>query len=263
MPQVVCRGVTAGYGGDPVLHGIDLEVRTGEWLAVIGPNGSGKSTLLRVIAGTLSAVGEVSFNGHTVGSLRRREVAKAVAMVPQNPTMPEAMTVLDYVLLGRTPYIRYWGIEGREDLQVAQQVLRDLDLEGMGDRPLAALSGGERQRAVLARALAQQAPVLLLDEPTTALDVGHQQQVLELVDRMRAERDISVVAAMHDLTLAGQFADRLALLVDGRVVAAGTAARVLTVEALAAHYGADVAVLPGPDGTPVVTLRRVHAGEEQ
>ena len=137
-------------------------------------------------------------------------------MVPQNPVIPDGMTVLDYVLLGRTPYISAWGTESGRDLRVAGRVLAELDLESMADRVLQSLSGGELQRVVLARALAQEAPVLLLDEPTTALDVGHQQQVLELVDQLRATRSIAVLAAMHDLTLAAQYADRLMLLVDGR-----------------------------------------------
>ncbi len=140
-------------------------------------------------------------------------------MVPQIAVIPQGMRVLDYVLLGRTPYLAPWGAEGPEDVTLVERILGDLDLDGFGAREVAALSGGERQRVVLARALAQQARVLLLDEPTTALDIGHQQQVLELVDRLRQERGIAVVGAMHDLTLAGQFADRLMLLVDGAVVA--------------------------------------------
>ncbi len=149
-------------------------------------------------------------------------------MVPQNPVIPDGMTVLDYVLLGRTPYIPFWGTESGSDLRVAGRVLAELDLGSMTDRVLQSLSGGELQRVVLARALAQEAPVLLLDEPTTALDIGHQQQVLELVDQLRATRSIAVLAAMHDLTLAAQYADRLVLLVDGRTAAAGPAEVVLT-----------------------------------
>ena len=177
-------------------------------------------------------------------------------MVHQNPVIPDGMTVLDYVLLGRTPYIPTWGKETPKDLEVAYRVLAELDLESMFDRVLHSLSGGELQRVVLGRALAQEGPVLLLDEPTTALDVGHQQQVLELVDHLRATRAITVLAAMHDLTLAAQYADRLVLLVAGRTVATGPAREVLTADLLREHYGAEVTILQSPTGGVVVAPRR-------
>lgn len=255
MARLECRDVRAGYGPDDVLHGIDLEVDEGEWVAVIGPNGSGKSTLLRAVAGTLPVRGRIRINGHPEDEIAPSR-SRLVAMVFQNPVIPEGMTVLDYVLLGRNPYIPAWGRERPEDLRVVRQVLVDLDLESMADRVLHSLSGGELQRVVLGRALAQEAPLLLLDEPTTALDVGHQQQVLELVDGLRATRSITVLAAMHDLTLAAQYADRLLLLVGGATVALGRADEVLTVDHLRQHYGADVAVMRGPDGGVVVAPRR-------
>jgi iron complex transport system ATP-binding protein len=255
MARLECRDVRAGYGPTDVLHGIDLDIDEGEWVAVIGPNGSGKSTLLRAIAGTLPVRGRIQINGHLEeGSTQSR--SRLVAMVFQNPVIPEGMTVLDYVLLGRNPYIPAWGRERPEDLRVARRVLVDLDLEAMSDRVLHSLSGGELQRVVLGRALAQEAPLLLLDEPTTALDVGHQQQVLELVDGLRRTRSITVLAAMHDLTLAAQYADRLLLLVDGTTVAVGSADDVLTVGHLRRHYGAEVTVLRGPEGEVVVAPRR-------
>ena len=201
MSRLECRGLRTGYGDREVLHGIDLEVAEGEWVAVIGPNGSGKSTLLRAVAGTLPGAGEVLVTGNSANGVARKDRSRLVAMVPQNPVIPDGMTVLDYVLLGRTPYIPVWGTESGNDLRVARRVVAELDLEAMVDRVLQSLSGGELQRVVLARALAQEAPVLLLDEPTTALDVGHQQQVLELVDRLRETRSIAVLAAMHDLKL--------------------------------------------------------------
>jgi iron complex transport system ATP-binding protein len=158
------------------------------------------------------------------------------------------MTVADYVTLGRTPYIPYLGMEGSRDLEVVSAVLERLELAPLADRPLGSLSGGEGQRAVLARALAQEAPVLLLDEPTAALDVGHQQQVLELVDELRRERGLTVLSAMHDLTLAGQFAEQLVLLDDGRTVASGPARAVLTEATIRRHYGASVRILVDADG---------------
>ena len=256
MSRLECRGLRAGYGGTEVLHGVDLDVAGGEWVAVIGPNGSGKSTLLRVVAGTLPATGQVRVTGNPANGVATKRRSRLVAMVPQNPVIPDGMTVLDYVLLGRTPYIPAWGTETAGDLRVAHRVLCDLDLDAMVDRVLQSLSGGELQRVVLARALAQEAPVLLLDEPTTALDVGHQQQVLELVDQLRATRLITVLAAMHDLTLAAQYSDRLVLLVGGRAVAAGSADEVLTAALLREHYSAEVTILRSPEGSLVVAPRR-------
>ena len=168
------------------------------------------------------------------------------------------MTVADYTLLGRTPYISYLGTETRHDRGVVAGLLDRFDLLPLADRPLDSLSGGEVQRAVLARALAQDAPMLLLDEPTASLDVGHQQQVLELIDELRGERDLTVVTALHDLTLAGQFADRLVMLARGVVVAEGAATDVLTTATIHEHYGASVRVERQEDGSVLVIPVRRH-----
>jgi iron complex transport system ATP-binding protein len=154
------------------------------------------------------------------------------------------MTVGEYVLLGRTPHLGALGKEGRRDRETAAGALERLDLRGYGDRPLGTLSGGEKQRAVVARALAQEARIVLLDEPTAALDIGHQQQALELLDSLRGESDLTLVAAMHDLTLAAQYAERMVLLDGGRIVAEGRPEDVLTEEAVATHYGASIDVVP-------------------
>ena len=252
MTAIEVKGVSVSFDGPPVVRELDLVVSPGEWVGVIGPNGAGKSTLLRAIAGLVGHSGEIRYDGAPLGSLSRRSLARMVAFVPQKPFTPDAMSVTDYVLLGRTPYISYLGTEDRSDIEVVADVLARLDLEHLRARALGALSGGELQRAVLGRALAQQAPVLLLDEPTSALDVGHQQQVLELVDGLRVTGGLTVVSAMHDLTLAGQFADDLVLLDSGRAVATGSAAEVLTEETIAKHYDASVRVLAGPDGEVMV-----------
>jgi iron complex transport system ATP-binding protein len=225
---------------------------------VIGPNGAGKTTLLRAAGGLLPAAGAVSLFGTPAASLRRRERARMVATVPQTPVVPAGMSVFDYVLLGRTPYIAPLGRESTVDLDAVQAVLDRLDLNGFAARPLERLSGGERQRAFLARALAQGANLLMLDEPTTALDIGHQQEVLELVDELRRDRGLTVLASMHDLSVAGEYADRLVLLAGGRVVATGTPGEVLTAERLSAHYGARVRVVEGEHGPLVVPVRPVR-----
>jgi iron complex transport system ATP-binding protein len=246
------RDLVVTLDGTEVLHGISLSVAAGAQVCLIGPNGSGKTTLLRAVAGLVGHAGSIHLGGDDPAALSRRELARRVALVPQQPVIPPGMTVVDYVLMGRTPYIPYLGTESRRDLEAVAAVLDQLDLVRFAPRRLDSLSGGELQRAVLARALAQQAPILLLDEPTSGLDVGHQQQVLELVDGLRARQELTIVSAMHDLTLAGQFADELVLLDAGRLAAAGPARSVLTERVIGRHYGATVRVLEDPDGGLVV-----------
>jgi iron complex transport system ATP-binding protein len=243
-------------GGAEILRGVDLSVAAGEWVTVIGPNGAGKSTLLRAVGGLLApSAGSVSLFGTPLARLRRRARARTVATVAQDPVVPPGMAVFDYVLLGRTPYVPPLGRESAADLASVRDVLGRLDLDGFAGRELETLSGGERQRAFLARALAQGATLLLLDEPTSALDIGHQQEVLELVDRMRHDHGLTVLATMHDLSVAGSYADRLVLLADGRVAAAGKPHEVLTEPLLALHYKARVRVIHTDDGPLVVPVR--------
>jgi iron complex transport system ATP-binding protein len=257
----VIRGhdVSVTLGKKQVLDGVDITVARGEWVSVVGPNGAGKSTLLRFIAGLVTGAGDLELDGRAVSSLPRRERAQLVALVPQAPVIPDGVRVTDYVLLGRTPHIRALAVEGPADLAAVRDALRQLDLEEFADRLVATLSGGERQRVLIARALAQGAPVVLLDEPTTALDVGHQQQVLELIDRLRAERGLTVLTTMHDLTLAGQYAERLLLLDAGRVVVDGAAGEVLTEDNLARYYGARVRII-SDGGRPAVLPFRDRPG---
>jgi iron complex transport system ATP-binding protein len=254
--KLALRDLTVALDGTVVVDAVSAEVESGQWLAVIGPNGAGKSTMLRAAAGLLRHRGSVELDGTPIGALSPRARARRVAYAPQVPTMPAGMTVLDYVLLGRTPYLGYLARESRQDREVAASVLDRLDLNAVIGRQLGSLSGGEQQRVVLARALAQQADVLLLDEPTTALDIGHQQQVLDLVDRLRLDDGLTVVSSLHDLTVAGQYADALMLLVDGKAVATGTPAEVLTEATVSTHYGAAVQVSTGVDGRPLVHLVR-------
>ncbi len=245
------HGLTVDLGRARILHGVDLEVPRGSWLTVVGPNGAGKSTLLRALAGTVAHGGDMTLDGRPATAVRRRERSRLVALVPQTPVVPDGIAVTDYILLGRTPHLGPLAAVGLEDLDVAHDALARLDLLGLADREVTSLSGGERQRVLLARALAQDTPIVLLDEPTTALDVGHQQQVLDLVDDLRRSRGLTVLSTMHDLTLAGQYADRVALLDGGRIVAEGPAAAVLTEELLSLHYHARVRVLDH-DGRPLV-----------
>ncbi|MEX1141571.1 MAG: ABC transporter ATP-binding protein [Thermoleophilaceae bacterium] len=241
--------------GRTVVDDVTLAVATGGWTMLLGPNGAGKTTVLRAVAGALAHGGTIAVDGNAPRSLSTRARARLIAVVWQTPLLPPEMTVREYVLLGRTPHLGTLGRAGARDRDATGEAIARLDLERLAPRRLDALSGGERQRAALARALAQEAPVLLLDEPTTALDVGRQQEVLELVGELRAERGLTVLGAIHDLTLAGQYADRLALLDGGRLVGHGPPAAVLTEELIARHYRAQVRVVRVDGATAVVPAR--------
>jgi iron complex transport system ATP-binding protein len=253
---IACREVTIELGGARVLDRVSLTVERGEWLTIIGPNGAGKTTLLRAIAGLTAVGGTIEVDGAPLRDLHARGRALRIAYVAQTPVLPPGIAVFDYVLLGRTPHIPYLGAESAADIEAAREALELLDVVQFAPRVLESLSGGELQRVLLARALAQQAPVVLLDEPNTALDIGHQQDVLDVIDRLRRERTLTIVTTMHDLTLAGLYADRLLMLDHGRIVAEGSAVDVLTEANLDRHYGAKVRVIHEGTGLVVVPQRR-------
>jgi iron complex transport system ATP-binding protein len=248
--------VTVEAGSRRIVDGVSLAIEPGAWISLLGPNGAGKTTMLRVLAGLRRFRGSVRIDGLQLDELGRREAARRVALVPQTPVVPLGMTVSDYVLLGRTPHMGVLAREGAGDRAAAAEALERLELASLAERLLSSLSGGELQRAVIARALAQAAPILLLDEPTAALDVGHQQQVLELVDELRRADRLTVVAAMHDLTLAAQYGDRIVLVDQGRVLAEGSADEVLTEERIASLYGASVRVVRQNGTRAIVPMRR-------
>ena len=259
MSGVSLAAVSIAYDAGVVVHEIDLEVAAGEWVGLIGPNGAGKTTVLRAVAGLIPYTGRISIGTRSLTDFKAKDLARRIAFVPQSPQMPAGMSVAQYVLLGRSPHLSYFAREGARDRRVVADVLDRLWLSALAGRPLDRLSGGERQRAVIARALAQESPLLLVDEPTSALDVGRQQEVLELIDRLRAERGLTVIAAMHDLTLAGQYADRLTLVVGGEVKAVGAPPEVLTEDVIGEHYRAQVRILRLPDAGHVVAPVRPSA----
>jgi len=256
VTALAVQELTVSLDRTPVLRGVTCAAAAGGWLALIGPNGAGKSTLLRAAAGLVPYQGTVRLDGADVRSLRVRDRARLIAYVPQEPVLPPDMTVEQYVLLGRTPHLGYLGGPGRHDRDRVTAALERLDVARFAGRRLARLSGGERQRVVLARALATEPRLLLLDEPTSMLDVGHEQHVLELVDGLRRDAGLTVLATLHDLTIAGQYADELVLLHEGQVVASGPAPAVLTADLIEAVYAARVSVTAGPDGRPVVAPMR-------
>jgi len=260
-----CRGVTFRYPGAAraAVDGVELEIPAGACTAVIGPNGSGKSTLLRLLLGTLVPErGEVRFRGRPLPEWTRRELAREVGVVPQGEEAPFPVSVRELVAMGRYPHLGPWRREGEEDRRAVAEAMRRCDVDGFEGRMLDTLSGGERQRVRLARALAQEPGALALDEPTAALDVGHEMAIFELL-RDLGHGSATVLLVTHNLNLAARYADRLVLMDRGRVAAVGTPAAVLTRERVEGVYGWPVRVVehpgPGPDaGAPqVVPLARV------
>ena len=255
MTKLTVRDLHVELDHKTIVSNTDLEVAVGEWTCIIGPNGAGKSSLLKALAGIIPSTGQILIDDSNMLDLSQRDRACWIAYVAQEPVMPSGMQVFDYVLLGRTAHLKMLATESPKDLDIAHYVISELDLEKFVARDVATLSGGERQRVAIARALAQSSPIILLDEPTTALDVGYQQEVLELIDRLRTEKKIAVISTMHDLTVSGLYPDRLMLLAEGNVVASGSAESVLTPENIARHYGAKVTVINHESGPVVIPER--------
>ena len=256
-------GLHFAYGQRQVLSGIDLEVRRGDITGLVGPNGAGKSTLLRLITGTLQPQrGAASVDGRMIADLTPLERARLIALVPQNPTVPPGFTCLETVLLARNPHLRFLQWEGPRDLEVSQQAMELTDTWEFAPRLLQRLSGGERQRVFIARALAQEPSILLLDEPTAHLDIAYQTAIMEMMERVRERTGVTMLVAMHDLTLAAHYCRRIAVLHQARIVAEGPPDEVLTSERVSAVYGTPVSVSSHPvDGTPVVLpVRRKPPG---
>ncbi len=248
------RGLHAGYPSRPVLRGIDLDAARGEMLAVIGPNGCGKTTLLRAVAGMLPAdAGEITVAGAPVRAASAAAMARRVAAVTQSVTLPQGFTAFQVALMGRTPHLRLLQSEGRHDVEIVRAAMQRADCWQLRERPVEELSGGERQRVVIARALAQEPELLLLDEPTSHLDLQHQVDTFRLLLELCHEQHLTVVAVVHDLTLAAMFADRIALMADGRIAAYGAPSDVLQAHTVEEAYGLAVRVLVHPvTGRPIV-----------
>lgn len=246
--------VRLGYGDRTVVDGLDLEVVTGTVTAVIGPNGCGKSTLLRALGRLLRpSGGQVLLDGKRIDTIPTREVATVLGLLPQAPTAPEGLTVGDLVARGRHPHQAWYRQWSRDDEEAVARALEWTGIAELAERPVDELSGGQRQRAWISMALAQGTDLLLLDEPTTFLDLAHQVDVLELVRRLQAEAGRTVVMVLHDLNLAARYADRLVAMRDGRIVAAGRPAEVITEELVAEVFGLAARVIEDPvAGSPLV-----------
>jgi iron complex transport system ATP-binding protein len=255
MTDLLIDNVTAGYRGRPAIRAVSLRVRGGELLGLIGPNGAGKTTLLRAIDATLPlASGAVRLDGVDLPSLGPAERARRVAVVPQGLRLPEAFTVAEVVLMGRNPHLPPFGGERPRDYELAHEAMRRVGVLALAERRVGEISGGEQQRVLIARALAQEPRLLLMDEATAHLDLRHQGAIMRLVRRL-ARGGLAVIAAMHDLNLAALYADRLALLCGGELLACGPPAEVLTPDLLRRAYDTRVALGTHPrHGTPTVHL---------
>jgi iron complex transport system ATP-binding protein len=260
MPVLELRDVTAGYyAGHPVLSGLSLAIEEGEFVGIIGPNGSGKTTLVRVMAGAFPQTsGEVLLGGRRVDEWSRRKLARMLAVVPQMSAPPFAFTVREFVDMGRTPYVAPWAPLGAEDAKAVDRALTIVALTELATRPVTELSGGEFQRAALARALAQEPKLLILDEPTTFLDPAHTIHTLSVLEDENS-RGLTLVAILHDLNLAAAYCHRVVALKAGRIFADGPAAEVLAAPVLEALFETPILVEEDAQGRPRVTLVKVKA----
>jgi len=252
--SLLARDLFCRAGGRDILCGVGLEVRPGEVVSVVGPNGAGKTTLLRCLQGMVRpGAGSVTVGGRDALAMRPRELALHLAYVPQNSPSAMALTVFDLVLAGRRPHLG-WRPSAR-DLEAVEAVLDDFGLAALAARDVDLLSGGQRQKVFLARAFAQEPRYLLLDEPTSSLDLRHQLEVMELLRHQAAGRGVGALVAIHDLNLARRYADRAVLLHRGKVVAGGEPAAVMTPEAIRMVYGVEVECVPVNGGSAVFALR--------
>jgi iron complex transport system ATP-binding protein len=255
-------GLSFRYREDWVLRDISFQVGRGEFIGVIGPNGSGKTTLLKILYRLLTPErGEVLFNDVPLGRMKQREIAKRIGVVAQETQLLFPFRVIEIVLMGRSPYMGHLMFEGKRDLEIARRAMESTETLSLSERPIDELSGGERKRVFIARTLAQEPEVILLDEPTANLDIHHQIEFLNLVLTLNREKGLSIIMASHDMNLASEFCHRLILLRGGKIFKIGTPEEVITKENIETVYGCEVGVDKNPiSGMPRISLmkKEVH-----
>jgi len=256
LVNITIKGLKFSYNGSNILDDLDLEIEDSEVLGLVGPNGSGKTTLIKCIDRILKPRGSILLDGREMEDMRRKEIAKRLGYVPQSGPAPLATTVFDTVLMGRRPQISWRVSDG--DIKKVSDTLEQLDLQGLAMRDFSQLSGGQKQKVLIARALCQEPAVLLLDEPTSNLDMRHQLEVLEIITTLVKEKRISVVMALHDLNLAAMFADKLAILKDGKIYAAGKPADLLTAWNIRDVYGVEAMVMDNMGRPYIVPIRSLQ-----
>ncbi|HON36197.1 MAG TPA: ABC transporter ATP-binding protein [Methanothrix sp.] len=258
MVNITIKNLTFGYNGSMILDGLNLVVEDSEVLGLVGPNGSGKTTLIKCIDKILKPKGSILIDGKDIDTVSRTELAKRLGYVPQSSSTPLATTVFDTVLMGRRPHIS-WRVSD-SDLDKVADILGLLHLENLAMRDFSQLSGGQKQKVLIARALAQEPEVLLLDEPTSSLDMKHQLEVMETIASLVKEKKISAIMALHDLNLASTFADKLAILKDGRIYAAGEPADLLNAANIREVYGVEAIVMNNLNRPYIIPLKSLSEG---
>ncbi|GAA4913735.1 ABC transporter ATP-binding protein [Streptomyces coeruleoprunus] len=261
--RLVARGLTLAYEDRTVVDGLDLAIPDGEVTVIVGPNACGKSTTLRALGRLLKPKGgAVLLDGRDLASIPTKKIAQSVGLLPQTPVAPEAITVADLVSRGRQPHQAWWRQWSEEDERAVTDAMARTDVTDLADRPVDELSGGQRQRVWIAMALAQETDLLLLDEPTTYLDIAHQVEVLDLVRRLNRARGRTVALVLHDLNQAARYADHLVAMKAGRVVAEGPPSRIVTADLVHEVFGLDAVVIPDPvTGSPLVVPGAPWSGD--
>ena len=258
MVNITIKSLTFGYNGSMILDNLNLVVEDSEVLGLVGPNGSGKTTLIKCMDKILKPKGSILIDGRDIDTVSRTELAKRLGYVPQSSSTPLATTVFDTVLMGRRPHIS-WRVSD-SDLDKVADILGLLHLENLAMRDFSQLSGGQKQKVLIARALAQEPEVLLLDEPTSSLDMKHQLEVMETIASLVKEKKISAIMALHDLNLASTFADKLAILKDGRIYAAGEPAYLLNAANIREVYGVEAIVMNNLNRPYIIPLKSLSEG---
>jgi len=263
MITIEMHDVSLGYGRQTILKDVNLRVRPGEMVGLIGPNGCGKSTIIRSLSRIISPFsGQIIVDGRDIKRLSRRELAHLIGVVPQMPLLPSAFTAFEIVLMGRNPHLGFLQYEGPKEIAIVWQAMERTGTQSFAERRVSELSGGEIQGLLIARALAQETKAILLDEPTANLDIGRQIEILGLIRNLCSEKNMAVLAALHDLNLAAQYCGRLVLINEGVIYAEGTPGQVITARNIAEVYGAENCVYSHPvNGLPCVLLKSGDDGQ--